>query len=300
MTETKKTDGLKIALPNGSLEEGTLRLFEDAGLRGRKSSRKHSAPVDGQLISEARFMRPQHIPDLVASGTYHLGICGSDCIKESGAEVATLAKLLYGRGTSNGCTKVVLVTSEDNPVQGVAEVPPGSLILSEYPNITQQPFAKLGVPVEIRFSYGSTEAHIPTDYQYGVCLTDTGESLEANSLKILAVFFESSTVLIANVSALRGEKAESIKTVECLLTGVLSARGNVLLKMNVPAEKKEAVLAVLPALKTPTVALLADGSSFALETVVPRSDANRIIVEVAKAGAQSILQLPITKVIQNW
>lgn len=295
----KKLDGLKIALPNGSLEEGTLRLFEDANLRIKKSPRRHVAHVDGTLISEAKFVRPQHIPDIVEGGAYGLGICGSDCIEESGARVTVLAELPFGRGTSIGRTKVVLVTSIDNPIRNMADVPAQAVVLSEYPNITRRAFEKLGIPVEIRFSYGSTEAHIPEDYGYGVCLTDTGDSLETNKLKILAVLFESKTVLIANPAA-ASSRASDIRSVKNILVGTLEARGRVLLKMNVPAAKKKAVLNLLPALMAPTLARLFDRKAFAIETVVLEENVNRIIDSVLRAGATGVVQVAVSKIIERW
>ena len=297
MSENQKTDGLKIALPNGSLEDGTTRLFREATLEIEKDSRRHEVRINSPLISQGAIMRPQHTPLLVEKGTFDVGICGWDSVCESEAKVSMVAKLLYGRGTSDGQAKVVLVTSNENPVTKVSEIPKDAVILSEYPSITRK---VLGPSVDIRFSYGSTEAHIPEHYEYGVCRTDTGKSLKANGLKVVVVFLESYTCLIANISAMNGDKAEAIKTLERLLKGTLEAREKVLLKMNVSAEKKYAVLAVLPSLQAPTVSPLSDGSSFAIETVVRKDTANEVIIKAAKAGAEGILELPITKVIQDW
>src|SRR3989338_9474313 len=193
----KKTEGLKIALPNGSLEEGTMRLFEEANLKIKKDLRKHDAFVDGPLILRVTFMRPQHIPALVERGVYDVGICGSDCIEESETDVVLVAELPYGRGASSGAAKVVLVTSIENPVEAIEQVEPESVVLSEYPNITKRAFARHS-SVDIRFSYGGTEAHIPGDYRYGVCLTDTGASLKANGLKVIHTLLETHTCLITS------------------------------------------------------------------------------------------------------
>lgn len=294
MIENTKSVGLNIALPNGSLEENVMRLFEEVYLQIKRDERSQSARILSRLFSRVTFMRPQHMPKLVESGVYDLAICGFDCVMESEATVAVVTKLSIGRGTSNGEAKVVLVTGEN---QATTEVPTGSVVLSEYPNFTRR---MLGESVEVRFSYGGTEAHIPGDYEYGVCLTDSGESLAKNALKVQRVLLKTYTALIANISAWNGEKAEAIKTVQHLLLSALNARGKVLLKMNVSADKKNAVLAVLPALKTPTVTSLSDGQSFAIESVVPINDANEIIIKAAQAGAEGILELPITKLIPNW
>lgn len=294
MSENQKSEGLRVALPNGSLEEGTVRLFEEAGLKIRKDPRKHGATVDSPLISRVTFMRPQHIPKLVENGTYDFAVCGFDCVCESMASVAIVTPLSIGRGFSNGDAEVVLIAEESYIG---TEVSKESVILTEYPNITKQ---ALGEAIELCFSYGGTEAHIPGDYRLGVCLTDTGESLARNNLKIVRMLLETYTCLIANISAWNREKAETIKAVRHLLRGALGAREKVLLKMNVSAGRKDAVLAVLPALKTPTVAPLADGESFAIETVVPKKEANELIVKAAQAGAEGILELPITKILPKW
>ena len=294
MPKIQKSEGLNIALSNGSLEENIRKIFEEAYLRIEKDSRNHTARIRSSLFSRVTFMRPQHIPKLVENGTYDLGICGFDCVMESEATVAVVTKLLIGRGNSNGEAKVVLVTGGDDHV---AEIPAGAVVLSEYPDFTRRVLCD---SVEVRFSYGGTEAHIPGDYKHGVCLTDTGESLEKNGLKIQQVLLDTYTALIADISAWNGEKAETIKAVRELLLGALAARERVLLKMNVSTEKKVEVLALLPALKKPTVSPLADGKSFAIETVVQKKEANGIIVKVAQAGAEGILVLPITSMIQGW
>ena len=142
-------------------------------------------------------MRPQHIPRLVEQGTYDLGVCGQDCILESDARVSILQQFTYSRRTLGG-VQVVLIGAGDDTTASPEHVPPGSAILSEYPEWTKRFFAKLGIPVTVEFSYGGTEAHIPGDYRYGVCVTETGSSLTANGLRIIGKFFESNTVLIAN------------------------------------------------------------------------------------------------------
>lgn len=299
MTETKKIDGLKIALPNGSLEEGTLRLFEDANLKIWKDSRKHDAWIDDSSISQATFMRPQVAPRLVENGLYDVAICGLDCVIESGANVAVVGELPYGRGSSMGRTQVVLFTAREISTASIEDVPKNSRVITEYPNITMDAFQRAGILVQIEFSHGGTEALVPKYAPYGVCVSDTGKSLEANVKKVIKYLSASFTALIANHQVLE-EKTDAVKALYLHLSGTLRARGEVLLKMNVAVEKKEAVLAVLQALKTPTVASLADGTSFAIETVVPREEANILIIRAARAGAEGILELPITKLIPKW
>ncbi len=309
MKENHKSEGLNIALPNGSLEEGTMRLFEEAGFPIKRDPRKHDAFVDSPLIERVKWMRPQIMPRLVKNGVYDVGVCGLDCVRESKSWVGEAAFLRYGRGTSTGEASIVLVTNKDNPVQSIREIRKDSVILSEYPTVTSEMLVFFGLTAEVHFSYGCTEAHIPGDYEYGVCLTDTGASLVANGLKIIHKVMKTGTTLIVSpeiwlepsrLELPEHPKKQSVIVLRHFLLGVLEAREKVLLKMNVVAEKKDAVFAVLPALKTPTIAPLADGKSFAIETVVPRKDANGIIIKAAQAGAEGILELPITKMIPKW
>lgn len=313
MSENQKSIGLKIALPNGSLEEGTIKLFEKANLPIRKDSRKHAARIDSPPVSKVTFMRPQHIPTLVERGMYDVGICGSDCIEESEAHVVRVEELPYGRGASSGAAKVVFVASKENPCKTIEQVEHGSVVLSEYPNITKQAFAGHS-SVEILFSYGGTEAHIPGDYQYGVCLTDTGVSLAANGLKIIAELCTTCTVLIANKDRhhthrklstgedeiYNGPKLTTIMTLKNLLAGTLEARERVFLVMNVSAEKKERLLQQLPALKTPTITSLSGGSYFSVGAAVRIAELNQLIPRLFEFGAEDLIEMPVSKVIKSW
>ncbi|HBV01224.1 MAG TPA: ATP phosphoribosyltransferase [Candidatus Taylorbacteria bacterium] len=307
MSENQKSVGLRIALPNGSLEEGTLRLFEEANLKIWKDSRKHVALIYSPLILRVTFMRPQHIPALVERGVYDVGICGSDCIEESETHVIQIAELPYGRGASNGVAKVVLVTSKENPVETIEQVERESVVLSEYPSITKRAFAQR-MPVDIRFSYGGTEAHIPGDYRYGVCLTDTGASLKANGLKVIHTLLETHTCLITSREILsttaespkEHESKKLVVALKHLLLGTLAARERVFLVMNVQTRSKERLLKQLPALKTPTVTPLADGDYFSVGAVVLKDELNALIPALLMNGAEDLVEMPISKVIRSW
>ena len=291
---------LSIALPNGSLEDGALKLFEEANLKVLRAPRRHGAKIDDPRISRVTIMRPQHIPRLVEQGTYDLGVCGQDSIFESDARVSILKHLRYSRRTLGG-VQVVLIGAENDATVTPDQVPPGSAILSEYPGWTQRFFDKLGIAVAVEFSYGGTEAHIPGDYRYGVCVTETGSSLAANGLRIIGTLAESHTVLIANPdAALDEKKREAIHIVSLLLSGAQDARDQVLLVMNVPTGQKETILKRVPALKEPTVSSLAHGKGYAISSVISRHNLNAVIPDLLKHGAQDLLELPISKVIRGW
>ena len=290
---------LKIALPDGSLEEGTIKLFKDSHLEITRKSRERRGSINDSRVSEVVFMRPQIIPKLVQKWDYDVGICGRDCVIESNASVEIIAELVYSKFT-NTKARVVLFNSIDNPVNEISEISPGSRILSEYPNSTRRLFRNIGIKVEVHPSNGGTEAHIPQGYRYGVCISERGETLVANQQKVVKVLFDATTVLIANKNAMKNpQKAEAIHILEILLTSTREAQDQVLLMMNVPADKKDSVLKRLPALKRPTISKLVEGG-FAINAVVPLEKVNLIIPELLKSGAEDILEISISKVVRRW
>ena len=197
---------LRIALPKGdSLEERTLELFKAAGATVVSEPRKYTIKV---LLNsgahEAVIMRSRHIPTLVAEGRYDVGICGEDRAEETGAHVQVVAQLPYNRAT-NGAVRVVLFTDKGNKVRRIAQIPPGTRIFSEYPKLTRRVFRERNIRVRVIDCAGTAEAHVPRDYPYGVCVSETGATLAANGLKPIATLFESTTVLIANPRALHDQ-----------------------------------------------------------------------------------------------
>ena len=189
---------LKIALPNGSLEETTFKLFEEAGITIEKlSPRSFVGEASDPRIARLRIIRPQQIPYLVERGGDDVGICGLDCVKESESDVMIVREFDYSK-KGFVKVKVVLFANAADSIQDPSEIPPYSEIISEYPNCTRKFFEKLGIPVKIDFSYGKTEAYVPNDYRFGVCIMETGTTLKETNQKILAVLFESPVVLITN------------------------------------------------------------------------------------------------------
>ena len=195
----------------------------------------------------------------------------------------------------------MLIGAENDTTSTLEHVPPGSAILSEYPGWTKRFFDKLRIPVTVEFSYGGTEAHIPSDYRYGVCVTETGSSITANGLRIVGKLFESNTVLIANQGVrLDEKKKEAIHVVHLLISGAQDARDQVLLIMNVSTSNKETIIKRVPALKEPTVSMLAHGNGYSISSVISRHKLNEVIPDLLKHGAQDLLELPISKVIRGW
>lgn len=289
---------LRIVLPKGSLERATLELFEAADLRVKRSSDvSYKASVDDPRISEVRILRPQEIPVYVADGLFDLGITGRDWVEETGSQVVSLGELRYSKATDLP-VRLVLAVAGDSPVEDVSDLPQGVRVSTEYPNIARRYFAERGIDAEIRLSYGATEAKVPDIVDCVLDLTETGSALRAAGLRILDTVMVSYTELIACPSSHEDpEKRKAMYQIRTLLMGVLDARGRVLVKMNVPSEKLEDVIRLLPSMKAPTVNELYGGGGFAVETVVDKKDVNVLIPALEEAGATDILELPISKIV---
>lgn len=289
---------LSIALPKGSLEEQTLLLLKEADLQVKKSSREYNPVIDDPRIERVKILRPQEIPLYVADGHFDLGISGHDWVTESGADVVEVAELPYAK-TGTGVVKMVLAVCADSPIGSAGDIPPGSRITTEFPNTTRSFFERLGIPVEVYFSYGATEAKVPELMDALVDLTETGSTLRRNGLKIVDVILESTTRLFASKQAWADPaKRRAIEEVRTLLLGVIEARGRVMLEMNVPHDKLESVVAELPAMKRPTVNKLFGCEDYAVTTVADKNTVNVLIPRLKAAGAEDILEFPISKIVR--
>jgi len=289
---------LSIAIPKGSLEEQTLLLFAQADLEIKKGAREYNPVINDPRIAKVKILRPQEIPTYVEEGYFDVGISGLDCITEGGADVVEVADMPYAK-TGTGKLKMVIAVPNDSPINEPKDIPAGSRVSTEFPKTTQKYFDDLGVPVNLFFSYGATEAKVPELMDVIVDLTETGQTLRRNQLKIIGVILESTTKLIANKAAWADPtKRKAIEEIKTLLLGVIDARGKVLLSMNVPAARLEAVIATLPAMKNPTVAQLYNSDYLEVTTVVEKSQVNLLLPELKANGAEDILELGISKIVK--
>jgi ATP phosphoribosyltransferase len=290
---------LSLVLPKGSLEKATLELFDAADLTVRRSSdRDYHASIDDPRIARVRFLRPQEIPSYLERGLFDLGITGRDWITETEADVASLGELQYSKATSNP-VRVILAVQESAPWKSVRDLPEGVRISTEFPAMTARYLAENGVKAMVVPSYGATEAKVPDIVDAIVDLTETGSSLRKNGLRILETILTSYTELVACKASYEDpEKKAAMEDIALLLQGAIRARGQVLLKLNVPADKLAAVSSMLPAMSSPTITQLASGGMNAVETVVPKRGVNTLIPALKAAGAQDILEIPISKIVE--
>ena len=288
---------LRIVLPKGSLEKATFELFEAADLSVvRSSAVDYKATIADPRVAEVRILRPQEIPVYVAEGLFDLGITGRDWVEETGSDVHSLGELQYSKATSKP-VQVVVAVAGDSDVQRVEDLHDGVRVTSEYPEMTKRFFEAKGVRADVRLSYGASEAKIPDIADCVVDITETGRALRAAGLRVIDTILTSYTEAIVNrTSYADPDKRKAMEQLMTLLNGALEARGKVLLKVNVTADKRDAVLAVLPAAKSPTVNQLANGD-YAIESVVPKAGINLVIPALTEAGATDLLEIPILKIV---
>jgi ATP phosphoribosyltransferase len=289
---------LRLVLPKGSLEKATLELFEAADLAVKRSSTvDYKATIADPRINDVRILRPQEIPSYVAEGLFDIGITGRDWVEETSSDVVSLGELRYSKATSDP-VRVVVAVAADDPARSVADLKQGLRVATEYPELTRRFFEAHGVQADVRLSYGASEAKIPDIADCIVDITETGRALRAAGLRIIDTMLTSYTEVVANPVAYADDtKRHAMQQLMTLLQGTIAARTKVLVKINVPADRFDAVLAVLPYAKSPTISTLSGDAGFAVESVVDKHLINTVIPALKDAGATDILELSISKIV---
>ncbi len=287
---------LKLGLPKGSLQEATFTLFRKAGYRFVVHSSRSYFPATDDPELEAMLLRPQEMARYVADGVLDAGLTGHDYVLESGADVAEVAELTYSKATARPY-RWVLAVPGDSPIQVPADLQ-GKRIATELVNVTRQYLRRHNVEASVEFSWGATEVKVPYLADAIVEGTETGNTLRAHGLRIVDTLLESTTRLIANHAAHQDPwKRQKMENIALMLRGALGAEGMVGLKMNVPKANLQDVIAILPAMKNPTVSPLADGAWVALETILPETTVRDLIPKLKRAGAEGLVEYPLNKVI---
>jgi len=286
---------LKLGIPKGSLEAATIELFAHAGWWIAPKSRNYFPSIDDPEIACA-LVRSQEMGPAVAHGTLDAGLTGIDWVQETEAEVAVVRDLVYSKATDQPA-RWVLVVDRDSSVERIEDLQ-GKTIATELVGFTRRLLAERGVEANVEFSWGATEAKVVQGLaDAAVEITETGSTIRAHGLRIVCDLLHTHTVLIANHAALDDPwRREKIDQIALLLTAALDARGKVLLKMNVPAARIDAVVALLPSLHAPTVNSLTDPDWSAVETVVDRTEVRFLIPALKGAGAEGILEIEINKI----
>ena len=247
---------LMLGLPKGSLEESTIRLFAKAGYQITKSSRSYRPSFDDPTL-DGRFLRAQEVSRYIENGYFDCGLTGQDWVKENGSDVVEICDLVYSRA-SNKKSRWVLCVPEASDVKTVKDLE-GKRIATEIVNTTNAFLKKNGVNADVEFSWGATEMKVPDLVDAIVDLTETGNSLRANKLRIVDTLLTTNTVFVANKEALKDPwKKKKIDTIALLLTSALESASKVGLKLNIEVDKLDSILADLPSLRKPTINKLAD------------------------------------------
>ena len=286
---------LKLGIPKGSLENATVDLFRRAGFQITTSSRSYFPAIDDPAI-ECMLIRAQEMARYVEDGVLDAGLTGRYWVEENEANVENVADLIYAK-QSFGKVRWVLAVPEASPYKSVKDLQ-GKIIATELVAATKRYLERNGVSAKVEFSWGATEVKPPELADAIVEVTETGSSLRANKLRIIETVLESNTQLIANVSSWKDpEKRQKLEDMKMLLQGAINALGKVGLMLNVEKVNLDAVLAVLPALKRPTISTLSEDGWLAVNTILEESTVRTIIPRLKAAGAQGIVEYPLNKII---
>jgi ATP phosphoribosyltransferase len=286
---------LKLGIPKGSLENATIDLFRRAGFSITTTSRSYFPAIDDPEI-ECMMIRAQEMARYVEDGVLDAGLTGRDWVEETGARVETVADLIYAK-QSFGKVRWVLAVPDDSPFRAAEDLQ-GKTIATELVAATRRYLERRGVRAKVEFSWGATEVKPPVLADAIVEVTETGSSLRANKLRIIDTVLESNTQLIANLDSWADPwKRRKLEDIRMLLEGAINALGKVGLMLNVHRERLGAVLAVLPALKKPTVSHLSDEDWLAVNTILDESTVRSIIPRLKDAGAEGIVEYPLNKIV---
>jgi ATP phosphoribosyltransferase len=291
----KTMNKLRLGIPKGSLQDATIDLFAKAGWKIYANGRSYFPQIDDIEI-ECMLIRAQEMARYVHSGVLDAGLTGIDWVIESGLKVESACSLVYAK-QSRQRVKWVLAVPEDSPWQKAEDLA-GKTIAPELVEVTKHYFAKKQVPVTVEFSWGATEVKPPMLADAIVEVTETGSSLRANRLRIIDTVMESETHLIVNTSAYQDAwKRNKVETLSMMLRGAIDAQGQVGLMLNVHKNQLAQVLAVLPALNSPTISQLSDGDWSAVNTILEESLVRDVIPKLKAAGASGIVEYPLNKVV---
>jgi len=287
---------LQLGVPKGSLQDATVELFRRSGWKISVDERSYFPRVDDPAL-RCLLVRAQEMARYVEGGTLDAGITGRDWVLEYDAQVEVAQELMYSK-TSLRPTRWVLVVAGDSPVKKPEDLR-GKRIATELVGYTKRWFAQRNIDVHIEFSWGATEAKVAEGLVDAIVeVTETGSTIRAHGLRIVAELFESVPQLIANKSAWKTAwKREKIEQIGLLLQGALRAEAQVGLKMNVPTAKLQTVIALLPAITSPTVSNLYGTDWCAVESVIAEATVRDLIPQLLRAGAVGIIEYPLNKIV---
>jgi ATP phosphoribosyltransferase len=289
---------IKLGIPKGSLEKSTIELFKNAGWRISVSSRNYYPSIDDDEIS-CSLIRAQEMARYVESGVLDIGLTGLDWVLENESDVEFITDLVYSK-VSTQKAKWVLAVPEDSNIRAIEDCA-GKTISTELVNFTKRYFGEKNIPVNVEFSWGATEAKVVEGLVDAIVeVTETGSTIKAHGLKIIHTLLETNTKLIANRKSFEDTwKKKKIRQISLLLKGALNADTLVGLKMNVPKNKIQEIVKILPSITAPTVSELYNADWFSVETVISEKLVRELIPVLIEEGADGIIEYPLNKIVNR-
>ncbi len=284
-----------LGLPKGSLEEATKNLFQKAGWRITTNSRSYKPSIDDPDL-DGRFVRAQEVSRYVEHGFFDCGLTGHDWIQENESDVVEVCDLIYSRASSQK-SRWVLCVPEVSDITKPEQLA-GKRVATEMIGTVKRYFEQKGIEVEVEFSWGATEVKVPDLVDAIVDITETGNSIRANKLRIIDTLLETNTKLVANKASWADPiKRKKIETIALLLQAALEAESKVGLKLNVRKDAVDGISKAIPSLRNPTISPLSDPGWVALETIIDESVVREIIPQLKELGAEGIVEYPLNKVV---
>lgn len=290
------TNKLKLGIPKGSLQDATVDLFKRSGWKINVNGRSYFPEINDESI-ECALCRAQEMSRYVESGTLDAGLTGKDWIAENCSDVHVVADLVYSKVSARPA-RWILAVPFDSPARTLEDLS-GKKIATELVGFTKRYFSERNINVTVEFSWGATEAKVVSGLADAIVeVTETGSTIKAHGLRVIHELMQTNTQLIANHDAWKiPAKREKIEQIALLLKGALLGDKLVGIKMNVPQDLLENVVAMLPSLNAPTVAHLYKSEWFSVETVVESNFVRDLIPKLLKAGAEGIIEYPLNKVV---
>ena len=290
------TDMLKLGIPKGSLQDATIALFKRSGWKINVNGRSYFPEINDNQI-DCAICRAQEMSRYVENGTLDAGLTGKDWIAENASDIHVVSDLVYSKVSARPA-RWVLAVPYDSDIKTLEDLQ-GKKISTELVAFTRRYFQERHIDVDIEFSWGATEAKVVSGLADAIVeVTETESTIKAHGLRIIHELMQTNTRLIANHTAWQNPfKREKIEQIALLLKGALLGDKLVGLKMNVPQDQLDTVVALLPSLNAPTVASLYQSTWFSVETVVDANTVRDLIPELLKNGAEGIIEYPLNKVV---
>jgi len=290
------TDMLKLGIPKGSLQDATIALFKRSGWKINVNGRSYFPEINDSQI-DCAICRAQEMSRYVENGTLDAGLTGKDWIAENASDIHVVSDLVYSKVSARPA-RWVLAVPYDSDIKTLEDLQ-GKKISTELVAFTRRYFQERHIDVDIEFSWGATEAKVVSKLADAIVeVTETESTIKAHGLRIIHELMQTNTRLIANHTAWQDPfKREKIEQIALLLKGALLGDKLVGLKMNVPQDQLDTVVALLPSLNAPTVASLYQSTWFSVETVVDANTVRDLIPELLKNGAEGIIEYPLNKVV---